>query len=81
MNQQHFPGGAVVPPFLPPGSVPPHARVIGYPMQPSGVVAPGGATNTPAHAVKEDKSDERVSWWMYDTLVIYVCVYCVDRVQ
>ena len=79
MNQQHFPGGAVVPPFLPPGSVPPHARVIGYPMQPSGVVAPG-ATNTPAHAVKEDKNDnERVSWWIMGYLLFYLC--CVYRVQ
>lgn len=61
MNQQHFPGGGMVPPFLPPGSVPPHARALmGYPMQ-QGVMVPSGAAPTAAvgaPAIKEDKNEE-----------------------
>lgn len=63
MNQQHFPGGGMVPPFLPPGSVPAHARaLIGYPLQPGVVVPPGIATSAAGTSTKEEKhEDDRVS--------------------
>ena len=58
MNQQHFPGGGLVPPFLPHGGMPPHARLIGYPIQP-GVVVPTGASNSvAASSLKEEKNEE-----------------------
>ncbi len=56
----------MVPPFLPPGGIPPHVRaLIGYPMQ-SGVMAvhSGAATSSTQHtpSLKEEKSEEeRVS--------------------
>lgn len=62
MNQQHFPGGGMVPPFLPPGSVPPHAAraLMAYPMP--GVVVPPASTTTATPTTREEpKPDDRVS--------------------
>lgn len=65
MNQQHFPGGGMVPPFLPPGSVPnPHATralMAAYPMP--GVVVPPGSSASAAPTTREEPKaeNERVS--------------------
>ncbi len=53
----------MMPPFLPPGSVPPHAAraLMAYPM--SGVVVPPGSATSAAPTVREEpKADnDRVS--------------------